>query len=341
MAISDARRPIVRFAAYLLFALLAVPLAARAADDSSAQARQWLEKMEHAVKTMNYEGSFVYIHGDHLEAMRIVHVADKSGEHERLLSLNGAAREILRDNDMLTCILPDTRSVVVEKSRPRKYIPAGLLKLDKKLFRHYEFKMLGQDRMTGRAAQVIEVKARDQYRYGYRLWLDRATGMLLKSDLVDGHGMPVEQMMFTSIRMDKEIPPSALKPVISGKGYKWFRQEKPPWAPNREERAWKVTRLPPGFTMSMHVAHDMPVSVMPVDHMMFTDGLASVSVYVEEPDKKEKPFNGTSRMGAVNAFGKVIAGHQVTVVGEVPKATVMMIGESVRYEPDVGTGDHP
>ncbi|MEJ2345289.1 MAG: sigma-E factor regulatory protein RseB domain-containing protein [Gammaproteobacteria bacterium] len=169
----------MRIAAYLLVALLAAPLAARAADDSSAQARQWLKKMEHAVKTMNYEGSFVYIHGDHLEAMRIVHVADKTGEHERLLSLTGAAREILRDNDMLTCILPDTRSVVVEKSRPRKYIPAGLLTLDKKLFRYYEFKMLGQDRMTGRAAQVIEVKARDQYRYGYRLWLERPVPLRL------------------------------------------------------------------------------------------------------------------------------------------------------------------
>lgn len=320
----------------LLYLLLVVPLVARAGTDPSAQAHAWLQKMIHAVKNLNYEGSFVYIHGDQLEAMRIVHARDANGEHERLLSLNGVAREILRDNDLLTCILPDSHAVMVERSSRPKYVPDGLLKLNKELNRYYSFELLGQERMTGRASQIIGITARDRYRYSYKLWLDRKTGILLKSDLLNENGMPVEQMMFTNLRVMNRIPAADLQPAISGKDYKWYRQEAPAKAPDKQQRRWQVGRLPPGFFMSMHLEHGMPDSRMPVDHMMFTDGLSTVSVYIEAPDPHEKPFMGTSHMGAVNAYGSVVNGHQITVVGEVPRATVTLIGKSVHYEQNPG-----
>ncbi len=321
-----------------LYLLLLLSFAAYGAEDSAKQAQAWLEKMAHAVKTLNYEGSFIFIHDDQIEAMRIVHAADADGEHERLISLNGSAREILRDNNLLTCILPDSRTVVVEKSRPRNYIPQGLLDLDKSLSKYYSLNMLAKDRMTGRAAQVIQIKSRDQYRYGYRLWLDDSTGMLLKSDLVNEAGKPIEQMMFTSLHIVDRIPHADLKPEVSGQGYNWFREPKSgsaarPATGGVAERRWRVTHLPPGFNMTMHNEHGIPTSRMPVDHMMFSDGLASVSVYIEAPNPREKLFKGVSHMGAVNAYGAVVSGHQVTVVGEVPKATVMMIGKSVVYQP--------
>ncbi|NIP74422.1 MAG: hypothetical protein GWO16_16075 [Gammaproteobacteria bacterium] len=316
----------------LVYLLLVVPLWTAAASDGDRNARAWLERMVEAVKTLNYEGTFVYSHGEQLEAMRIVHATDAAGEHERLVSLNGAAREIIRDDDLLTCILPDSRSVVVEKSRPRKYIPEGLLDLGDSLGRYYQFMALGTDRVAGRAAQIIAIKPRDRYRYGYRLWLDRESGMLLQSDLLDETGRSVEQMMFTELRIRDEIPPSLLEPGVSAEGYRWYREERPPRRAG--DGQWKVESLPPGFMMSMHTEHGMPTSSMPVEHLVFTDGLSSVSVYVEKPGADggdRPPFRGVSHMGAVSAFGTMVAGHQVTVVGEVPEATVTMIGKSVRY----------
>lgn len=314
--------------------LLCLSLAAAAAEDSGVQAKEWLDRMVDAVKTLNYEGTFIYAHQGQLESMHIVHSADAAGEHERLVSLNGAAREIIRDDNVLTCFLPDSRSVVVEKSRPRKYIPEGLLNLGENLQRYYRFQMLDKDRVAGRSAQVIAIKPRDRYRYGYRLWLDRESAMLLKSDLIDAEGRALEQMMFTRLELRDHIPETLLKPANSGQGYRWFRaKDKPAKGEHHETHRWEATRLPEGFMMSMQAEHPLPTSVMPVEHMVFTDGLSSVSVYIEKPQQSERMLDGTSRMGAVNAYGTVVGGHQVTVVGEVPEATVRMIGESVRRVP--------
>jgi sigma-E factor negative regulatory protein RseB len=302
-------------------------------SDTSGDARMWLDRMSMAVKKLNYEGIFVYIHGNQLEAMQIVHRADDSGEQERLFSLVGTAREILRDNKNLTCILPDSKSVVVEKSRPRKYIPAGLLEVTGKLMKYYDFQVLGDDRMTGMPAKVIAVLPKDPFRYGFRLWLDKKTGMLLKSDLVDDAGNAVEQMMFTSIKIRDDITANQLSSTIDSKGYTWFRQRKMVESDKPKASDWKVTRVPGGFRMGMQKTHSLPTSRMPVEHFVYTDGISSVSVFIEKQEKNKSMLQGLSSMGAVNAYGTVISGHTVTVVGEVPRAAVKMIGDSVRYQP--------
>jgi sigma-E factor negative regulatory protein RseB len=312
----------------LLILLSPAVVHAQTGDD----ARHWLEKMANAVKTLNYEGNFVYAHGNQLELMRIIHSADENGQRERLLSLSGEAREIIRDNDALTCILPNSKSVIVEKSRPKQYIPEALLDITKNLSAYYDFKVLGEDRMTGRSAKVVAVLPRDPYRYGYRLWLDKETGMLLKSDLMDEHAEALEQFMFTSLKIQESIPLSELKPTTSGKGFKWYEDKKQAEdGVSGKKMGWVVTKLPGGFRMTMQKEHGMPTSKMPVEHMVFTDGLTSVSVFIEKPGQNDDELRGTSRMGAVNAYGTVISNHHVTVVGELPEAAVMMIGESVRY----------
>lgn len=293
------------------------------------EAQGWLKRMAMVIKTRNYIGTFIYIHNNHIESMRIIHRSDQSGERERLFSLNGAAREIIRDNNRLICILPDSRSVVVEKSRPRKYIPDALFKLNGSILRNYYLSVLGNDRVAGRESKIIVITPRDKYRYGYRLWLDKNTAMLLKSDVINEKGVAVEQFMFTSLEFRETIDEKTLAPKISGKGFKWFGKKLNAQIDSKKHQ-WAATRLPDGFKESMYMEHGLPTSRMPVDHLIFTDGLSSVSVYIEKPQKGRMPLKGASNMGAVNAFGKVISGYQVTVVGEVPKATVMLIGNSVK-----------
>lgn len=305
-----------------------------AAQEIPNDAREWLQRMVRAVTELNYEGTFVYAHGQQLEAMRIVHSSDLDGEHERMVSLNGAAREILRDDNVLTCILPDSKSVVVEKSRPKRFVPERLLELDDGLNELYEFRVLGSDRVAGRAARQILIQPRDDFRYGYRLWLDEATGMPLKSDLINTDGAVLEQMMFTHLEVRDRVDAAQLQPSISGKGFKWYRPEANVTLPRSETKRWRVLELPKGYVMAMRAEHAMPMSRMPVDHLMYTDGLASVSVYIEKQGSVEDTLRGPSRMGAVNAYGIEVAGHHATVVGEVPGETVEMIARSLRYMPE-------
>jgi len=300
-------------------------------------ATQWLQRMATAIKTLNYKGTFVYIHGRQVEAMTIVHKVDELGEREKLMSLNGAAREIIRDQNKLICILSDNKSVIIEKSRARKIIPDALLMISAKLRKHYRFVVIGNGRMTGRKAKIIAVEPRDKYRYGYRLWLDKRSAMLLKSDVINDKGQVVEQLMFTNLTIVKNIDDSALKPEVAHKDFKVFKQLKKARVQNAP-KAWRVSRLPVGYKMKMYTTHDMRTSKMPVDHFVYTDGLSIVSVYIEKPspDKsKQKGENrfliGATSMGAINAYGREVAGYQITVVGEVPKASVMLIGRSVEY----------
>lgn len=317
----------------VFFIVVLVLVCGVAVTSPAKSARDWLKSMSMAVKTLNYEGVFVYIHGKKIESMKIVHQADEHGERERLLSLNGSAREIIRDNDRLTCILPDNKAVVVEKSRPRKYIPEALLRVNRKLEKHYRLAVLGNDRVAGMEVKVIAIIPRDKFRYGHRLWLDKKTSMLLRSDVVNEKGVAVEQFMFTHIKFMKKIEARSLEPAIKGKifkSFKWYRPRTKKPSTTKAKSKWKVNGMPAGFKQSMYAEHGLPTSRMPVDHFVLTDGLSSVSVYVEKTANKRKLLKGTSNMGAVNAFGKVVHGYQVTVVGEVPKATVILIGRSVK-----------
>ncbi len=315
----------------VLFFLLITPAIAWSADNSR-EAHEWLVRMSQASQMLNYTGTFIYLHSGKLEAMRIVHKFGNKGEQERLFSLNGAEREIVRDNSKITCILPDDKSVVVNKSRPKKLFPVDLTSKDVvRLGQHYTFELGGQDRIASRNTQQVLVKPRDHYRFGYRLWLDKETGLLLKSDLVGEKGEPIEQIMFTQIDYSTVIPDDALKPKLIGAQYKWFEHEKGSTDAMELEKGWDVKISPDGFMMTERGRRRLPAGKMPVEHFVYSDGLATVSVYIEKVEDQDDYMHGLSHMGAVHVFGNVVNDHQVTVVGEVPAETVKLIGNSVRY----------
>lgn len=315
----------------IVFFLLIAPAASWSADNSR-EAHEWLVRMSQAAQMLNYEGTFIYLHNGRLEAMRIVHKFDDKGEQERLFSLNGTAREIVRDNSKITCILPDDKSVVVDQSRPKKLFPVDLTSKDvTRLGQYYSFELGGQDRIAARDTQQVLVKPRDHYRFGYRLWLDKETGLLLKSDMVDGRGESIEQIMFTHIDYSTVISDKALKPELMGTQYKWFEHKKDSVVAMELEKGWDVETYPDGFMMTERGRRRLPAGKMPVEHFVYSDGLATVSVYIEKVEDQDDRMHGVSHMGAVHVFGNVVNDYQVTVVGEVPAETVKLIGDSVRY----------
>ncbi len=300
------------------------------AGGDAGSPHEWLQRMRHAARALNYEGTFVYRQGQSLEAMRIVHRSDAQGEKERLVSLNGVPREVLRDKERVTCILPDDHAVVVDRLPHQSILPPVLSNTDTRLSVHYEMSLGGEDRVAGRSTRILEIRPKDQYRYGTRLWLDQDTGLVLKSELLDDQGAPLEQFLYTSITLPETIPDSKLEPATSGEGYTWLTRGSDGSGASGPSPDWEVQWLPAGFTLSERGMDPMPNSPRPVEHMLFSDGLASFSVYLERMEKDSERFAGHSRIGATNAFGTMVGDYQATVVGEVPRVTVDRVGRAIR-----------
>jgi sigma-E factor negative regulatory protein RseB len=297
---------------------------------AAEEAYGWLMKMNQATRQLNYDGTFVYQHGDQLEAMRIIHVVDGDSVQERLVSLNGAAREVIRDDRQVTCYLPDRQSVFVEHRLAReKSFPIILPERVKDLKKNYTIQLSNKGRVTGREAQAIIIRPRDEYRYGYYLWADEQSGLLLKADLVDHMGKTLEQFMFTQVDIGRSIDPYELKPAVASEGLAWYWGKTVHTGDTSAAPALSVKELPPGFKRVYRIMRKSPTRDSTVVHLVYSDGLAAVSVFIEEAQGGKPSMVGASRMGAVHAYGNVIDGRQVIVVGEVPAATVELIGKSV------------
>lgn len=302
------------------------------ADPPKENVEKWLAKMHHAAHMINYEGIFVYGQNDELTSMQIIHSVDKNGEFERLISLDGSGREVIRSGDTVTCILPDKKSVVVDKSRPdTEFPPMFPLKIDQ-LLKTYSFHFDKDSIVAGRPAKKLNIKPKDKFRYGHTLWIDAETGLLLKDHLIDDNDKTVEQFMFTQINYPDVINKDRLLSINEKKGFTWYEaKDFKVKADIIKSMNWKVMEVPAGFIPGVKRHHNMTVSDMPVEHFMYSDGLSSISIFVEKEMKNSKNLIGASTMGAVNAYGRAVDGYHVTVVGEVPHATVKMVGDSVEH----------
>jgi sigma-E factor negative regulatory protein RseB len=302
------------------------------AGETLTDPQQNLDRMAQAAQTLNYDGTFVYRNGATIQSMRIIHRGGGEGERERLVALSGAAREVIRDSERVTCILPDSQTVVVAKSRPRTFPYSKLFASGTGFSRFYELRTGRGERVAGRHTQLVTVDPHDGFRYGYRLWMDRDIGLLLKSELIDEQGEIIEQLVYTNIDLPASIPDDLLEPAISGAGYTWYNDDQsvPVTASAVDsEPGWYPGWLPEGFELSEVARDPILASRDPVEHLVFSDGLASVSVFIEQLDAASEPLSGLDTMGAVNAYGRMVEDYQITVVGEVPAITVERVSRSV------------
>jgi sigma-E factor negative regulatory protein RseB len=316
------------FSGVVTLALLVVQLPAHA---EQVDGQKWLERMSMAARSLNYVGTFVYENQGKLEAMRVVHAMDEDGEREHLMSLTGPKREVLRDNQIVTCILGDRHAVHVNKSRPRKSFRFSLPGQLEQLEKYYSFEVGGEDRVAGQRCRVVVVSPRDNLRYGRRMCVHEDSHLVLRSELTGAGDAVVEQVMFTSVEFPEHIDEAALLPDLNGADYTWRREpeQQPDMTGKVSDSRWKVAEVPDGFMLTDHNWHSFSVDQPGVEHWLYSDGLASVSVYIEAARTSDS-YNGVSHRGGLNAFGTMVDDHYVTVVGEVPSRTVEMIGRSVR-----------
>jgi sigma-E factor negative regulatory protein RseB len=305
-----------------------------AVEVSAQEAREWLDRMNRAVEELNYQGTFVHVLGGAAETLRITHRNADGTIGERLVSLDGVGREIIRQEDEVQCILPDQRVVLLEARKDLSPLVAALPTYSEELETHYELTLYASARVAKRSTRVLGIRPKDEYRYGYTLWLDEDTGMPLKSQLTDEKGEIVEQILFTEIEMLDSIPASALEPTIDTEGFTWLRSPESTQLPEEVAAGvpWRAASVPGGFKLSVATQSPIAGSEYPVEHLVYSDGLATVSVFIEDPKTEALVSEGFSNVGSTNAFSLTLSGRKVTAVGEVPRQTVRTIASSLVAE---------
>lgn len=305
-----------------------------AAPGSGATAEALLGRMMTTARQLDYEGVFVYQRGDSLHTMRVVHRGSGPTEKEKLVSLTGPLREVIRDGTKVICKFADRQAVLVEDQQPRNPMHFNIAGPLETLAALYRLEIEGGDRVAGRQTQVVHVAPITPDRYGYRLWIDEETGLLLKSMVLDGEQRSLEQEQFAEVSVGISIPDERFESELKGEDFVHLAHDTAPpspgaAAPTTTDPHWIVSWLPAGFEQHHDKSEATGGSQQPVRHFVYSDGLATVSVFIEKLRKDMAPLQGYSLVGAVNAFSWVANEHQVTVVGEVPKATVRKIAGSV------------
>lgn len=296
-----------------------------AADDAAA----WLLQVSDAARQANYQGVVVYRDGQRMEVMRLVHRQHDGRVQERLTSLTGRPRDILREGDTVACLVGDEP---VQSSGPQTLFPVLSRELLTEAETHYEYRDLGHARVAGRACRGVMMSPRDEFRYGYEICGDAETAVPLRVTLVDRLGRTIEQLMFTEVAFPDSIadaafaPPPGVSPVpVSTTAAVTALVDAKAEAPE----AWRLVTLPPGFRVVRRESSPAPDGQGMVEHVLLSDGLSAVSVFGVRPRMPDKAFRGLSNMGAMNVYGRSVGAYHITVIGEVPLGTVRLIGDGL------------
>ena len=290
----------------------------------------WLDKMKQAAESQNYEGTLIIRQQDRLQAMHVQHGVNEQGSWEVLESLSGELRKVIHKNGRVTTVFPNRGLLTISRDQQAAPLHPQLPENYQVLKQHYSIRLAGKDRVARKQAQVVELSPRDEYRYGFRFWLDQDSGLLLKCDLVDEKGGIIEQLMFSELNILDQAPVSE-DFSAELEGYQVLDLDQ-----GREQPAsqrWQAKHLPNGFMLTQATIKPSVHGEGMVNHMVFSDGMASVSVFIEKRMPEQMALTGVSKMGALNAYGQAVNGYHVTVMGEVPVATVRLIGQSIHPVP--------
>lgn len=314
-------------------------------DDAAAVAL--LERAATAARTTNFEGTLLYRSGNMMEVLHVTHRFKNGEQSEHVVTLTGAPRELLRVGNKLTCILPRDHRLSLRQPPVKNFLAHLQGPALARLAEWYRFVSIDADRVAGRECMGVEVNPKDDYRYGYRMWMDKITGVPLRVALVGADARVLEQVMYTQIAFPGEIPDSAFQPEFKPvEGYHVVQQTlastdagAPQAVTQRDSDAWRLSVVPPGFAVTLRDQRHMPDQLGVVDHLMVSDGLSSVSVFAARADAGQPGLVGLSHVGAVHAYGRLLDGYHITVVGEAPARTVKMIGDAL--EPAVQGATQP
>jgi sigma-E factor negative regulatory protein RseB len=339
--------PIRRTKLFLKFAVVwfgLMGLSAYAANNEALtdkrDAQTWLKKIQSAAHKLSYSGTFVYQQANQVRTSRITHVADGKNELEKLEILDGKPREYIRNNEEITCYMPESRTVLIEKRFTPDFFPAMLAVNSSDLAEHYEIKKGAGGRVAGYDCQTIALEPKDNLRYGYRLWAEKNTGLLLRAQTINERNEVVEQISFAQVGIG-ELDKNSVKPSYANTDG-WHVESSAMTQVSLS--GWSVKAVPSGFK-KIHelkrLVSDTPASPdsamvgasaqHEVSQMVFSDGLAAISVFIEPGSQSRN--EGSMQQGAMNIVGKRQGDFWLTIVGEVPAAAIKQVANSIEFKP--------
>jgi sigma-E factor negative regulatory protein RseB len=298
-------------------------------------AQNILQKMVDAMEVLNYQGTVVFLKNDKLETMKYFHTMVNNKQEERLISLNSPMREIVRSSDEVKCFFKATQQVVIDH-RPYEHsfivdVPKNLTELESS----YQFDVVGEEEVAMMPAYVIAIEPKDEFRYVRKIWVDKKRYLPLKAAVYDVSGTLLEQVVFTELEVDEAPHQNSDQPLREA--------IKEQVANNLDldiQKNWSfvVNALPKGFKRIFFTRKPLNKSEQPVDHALFSDGFASVSIYFERK-KQDISLEAITKdvvhsVGAVNSISRQIDDSQLTVLGEVPVSTIKFIAAGVQVRPE-------
>ncbi|WP_151635146.1 MucB/RseB C-terminal domain-containing protein [Noviherbaspirillum aerium] len=317
--------------------LFTFPASAENTDSLSDRrdAQSWLRKIQSAAQKLNYSGTFVYQQGNQMRTSRITHLLDGRNEIEKLEILDGKPREYIRNNEEVICYVPDAKTLLVEKRVTHDIFPAILSNNATELTEHYNVRKEESGRIAGHDCQAISLQPKDGLRYGYKLWAEKGSGLLLRAQTLNEKNEVVEQISFTQISIGN-IERHRVKPSYTNTNG-WKVESSTMSQVNLS--GWSVKALPKGFKKIREVKRLVSDTTSlagqgnqrEVSQIVFSDGLAAISVFIE-PESQSRT-EGSIQQGATNIVGKRQGDFWLTIVGEVPSAAIRQVANSIEFKP--------
>lgn len=289
----------------------------------------WLDRISRSARELAYTGVFVHQTADGASTSRITHLVDKRGvEHEKLELMDGPPTEIIRRNEEMTCYKPDSRTVSVDRRATGRFFPSLITGNAKSIADYYRVKLGNVERIAGFDCQWVFLEPKDAMRYMQKLCAEISTGLLLRAKLFNDRNQLVEQFMFTQLDVTSSVARQSLKSRYE-QSQGWQRQYAVKSATDTDT-GWQVGNLPAGFKKVMEMTRNLVGRREPVSHLVYSDGVLSVSVFVESVQTAPNSVTSVVAEDGPTSFAmRAVADHQVTVMGEVPLAAVQTIADGV------------
>lgn len=328
-------RPVVRGA---LTGLACAWLAASAVAADDARAR--LERMRAAALERNYQGTMVVSSGGTMSSSRVAHYRAGDQSFEHIEALDGRLQQVLRHNDLVHTVWPQSGVVVVERRDSGSARSLLVQTVEARLLDRYELRVEGQQRIAGREAEVLLLQPRDDWRYAQRLWADRASGLMLRAEIVGSDKGVLESSGFSAIEIDiKPQPEVVLLPLRRLTGLRVLRAQQD--RTQLDAEGWRLARPLPGFEVASAVRRPLEAVAdgndgKPPERMLqvvFSDGLTHVSLFVERFDEQRHRKDVQAQIGATATRMQRRGGWWLTAMGDVPPATLKQLFDSLERKP--------
>lgn len=309
---------------------LALALFSLVAQAGSVDHWQSLQKTAVAAHVLSYQGIFVCQAGQQSKSVEIKHIYNGQDEFARNVVLDGSPREVLNQSGEVVIYNPKNEKIVIEKRRGQNMFPAILPTDLDAIKANYSLRAGETERIADRQAQILMLEAKDNLRYSYKFWVDSEYGLLLKSVMLNSRNEVIDSMAFSQLSMIKSMGLDWFKPNIDAKK-SYVMEDVNPLADKPDNAHWRLKALPEGYVKVDQMMRTVKGKTSPVTHLIFSDGLASVSLFIEPLENGMKPRTGRSLVGNTSFYANVAGNLQITVVGEVPEPTVAKIANAVVF----------